>query len=72
MVATAFFAKSSKATNKGKGKGKWNQEDKSKKYCNHCKITGHKTSECWKLKKEQKAKAANGANTCHNGKNNEH
>jgi hypothetical protein len=49
----------SKATNKGKGKGKWNQEDKLKKYCNHCKIMGHETSKYWKLKKEQEAKAAN-------------
>ncbi len=52
MGATAFFAK---AVKKGKGKDK-KSEDKSKKYCSHCKICGHDVSECRKLKKEQEAK----------------
>jgi gag-polypeptide of LTR copia-type len=61
MAATTFFAKSVKAATKAKGKGKGKQGDKSKKYCTHCKITGHETSKCCKLKKEQEAKAGNSA-----------
>jgi hypothetical protein len=60
MAATAFFAKSGLAAKKGKGKGK-GKDDKLKKYCTHCTITGHDASECQKLKKEQEAKAANSA-----------
>src|SRR5258708_39452392 len=52
MGTTVFFAK---AVKKGKGKDK-KSEDKSKKYCSHCKIHGHDVSECRKLKKEQEAK----------------
>jgi gag-polypeptide of LTR copia-type len=60
IAATVFFTKSGLATKKGKGKGK-GKDDKSKKYCTHCKIMGHDASECRKLKKEQEAKAANSA-----------
>jgi hypothetical protein len=51
MGTTTYFTKATKKENRKNKSG-----EKQKKYCTHCKICGHDTSECWKLKKEQEAK----------------